>query len=140
MDDNESLVETPGKRIQRLRERAGLSRVELAAIIGVGDAAIKKAENATGLKNFPQFDNALKMAVVLGVSPWDLAFGVNAELERAKMMRIAQIVEGEAGSPWASQEALESVHRLISNMARNVGAAIKMSPCDRGSSAGGRGR
>lgn len=65
--------ESFGQRLQRLRRRKGLSRVQLADAAGVSKALIGHYE--TGLVKSPAPDRAKRIAVVLGVKAETLMFG-----------------------------------------------------------------
>jgi transcriptional regulator with XRE-family HTH domain len=60
-----------GRRLQRLRQRAGLTQHELAERSGVSRTAIASIE--TGQRSGITLDNALRLADTLGVSVETLA-------------------------------------------------------------------
>lgn len=57
-------------RIKELRERKGLTQVELAAATGLRQGAITNLE--TGRTKYPTLPIALRLAAALGVEPRDL--------------------------------------------------------------------
>lgn len=65
--------ETFAERLKRLREKRGITVGQLALRAGLTEAAIRKMEY--GDTKGHGFINGLKIAEVLGVDPWELAFG-----------------------------------------------------------------
>lgn len=77
-------MDTPGGRIASARTKAGLSPAALAAKIGTTEGAIRQLE-VGGPENYPKLPNALKIGVILGIDPWEIAFGQKASLERKRL-------------------------------------------------------
>lgn len=72
--ENATLPEVTVKaRVKLYRERAGLSRAELAAKARVSEGAIEAIEG--GKTKEPSFTTGLLIAHALGVSAWELNFG-----------------------------------------------------------------
>jgi len=65
--------ETFAERLKRLREKRSMTVGQLALRAGLTEAAIRKMEY--GDTKGHGFINGLKIAEVLGVDPWELAFG-----------------------------------------------------------------
>jgi len=67
------MEETFAERLKRLREQRGLTVGRLALRAGLTEAAIRKMEY--GDTKGHGLINGLKIAEVLGVDPWELAYG-----------------------------------------------------------------
>lgn len=65
------MAELIGKRVQRLRERLGLTRTDLASRVGLSSQAIAALES--GKSKQPSFLVGLRLAEVLRVPPYELA-------------------------------------------------------------------
>lgn len=66
-------METLGKRLRKFRDDAGMKQGPLAAKAGLTRAAVSLIENDSTAN--PLAVNILKLAAVLGRSPYDLMFG-----------------------------------------------------------------
>lgn len=66
-------MNTVGDRIRGLREAKGLTRSELAYKIKISPQGMAALEN--GETKSPSFAVGLKLARILGASPWEIAFG-----------------------------------------------------------------
>lgn len=130
-----SLADTPGTRIQAARLKAGISLAGLADRIGTTEGAIRQIE-AAGPENYPKLPNALKIAAVLGLDPWVVAFGADANLER-KRLGVSDVLEGD-GAELLSQRlraelmgeirgALEDNRSAIEKLGGRVGALERQS-------------
>lgn len=64
--------------IRELRERAGLSQMKLAVLVGVSLGAIRQWESG---KVEPKARHLLKLAEVLGVRPEEIEFGPRPQNE-----------------------------------------------------------
>lgn len=131
VDDKEApLIETPGARIKRARIERGLSEMQLAAAVGISKAAIV-AQEAAGTENFPKLPNALKIAKVLGVSPWYIAFGKEETEVMPGVVHSAGAVS-VSGSGLASQADLQSAeaemrknYKALGERLQKIEAALK---------------
>jgi transcriptional regulator with XRE-family HTH domain len=64
--------------IRELRERAGLSQMRLAVLVGVSLGAVRLWESG---KAEPKARHLLKLAEVLGVRPEEIEFGSHTQRE-----------------------------------------------------------
>lgn len=67
------MTETFGERLKRLRLERGLTVAKLARAIDTSEGAIRALESG-GTKS-PALHTGLRIALVLGVDPYALAFG-----------------------------------------------------------------
>ena len=84
-----------GKRIYELRTAKSLSQAHIAQRLELSRAAITQWENGV---TYPSLETIESLAVLLGTTPWYLAFGHGAEVNSISVMQIPWITfdaEGE---------------------------------------------
>jgi|SRR5579872_6441208 len=65
--------ETFAERFRRLQSAAGMTDTQVAAVMNISDAAVKKIKS--GDTGSVKLIGGLRIARRFGVSPWELAFG-----------------------------------------------------------------
>jgi transcriptional regulator with XRE-family HTH domain len=108
------MPERVGRRVQLLREEAGLTQTGLAEKCGVTEGAIRQIEDGT--TKSPSFSTGVKLAYALGVSAYELALGYPMPESEpvaglrlpADLGRLIQTIQGEAQAAAAAAEKAQA--------------------------------
>jgi DNA-binding protein len=82
----DSMKETMGQIIKRLRKERNFTQEELAEQLGITFQAVSKWENDTGM---PDVSQIIPLATIFGVST-DVLFGMSGKGNREEVQRIIQ--------------------------------------------------
>ncbi len=92
-----------GRRIYELRQAKSLSQAHIAQRLDLSRAAITQWENGV---TYPSLETIESLAVLLGTTPWYLAFGHGAEINAVSVMQI----------PWIEFDYFEDTDREVSTV------------------------
>lgn len=84
-----------GRRIYELRQAKSLSQAHIAQRLDLSRAAITQWENGV---TYPSLETIESLAVLLGTTPWYLAFGHGAEINSVSVMQIPWVEIDESGA------------------------------------------
>lgn len=136
--------QTIGDRIAWLRLQRRKTRTALGAEVGLGEAAVRQIE--TGGSKQPTFQNGVRIARALGVSPDYLAFGVDSAPEREEIGRLKDALNHERSEKerheahvmelieekWLSESRLGAFERILKSKGIDIDDEVELSLTEQG--------
>lgn len=121
---SENAANTVSARLLALRQKSGLTRTQLAARVGIGDAGLRYLE--TTRTGTPSFEVGLRLADELKVSPWYLLTGQGAGetpvpvADPTKTVVLPEVTVAQVAS------LIAQLHEVASEMRQGAGALAEV--------------